>query len=151
MAGGSAVPFVRHVLPNGLRVLVAPMPHTRSATVALFYGMGSRYESTSEQGIAHLVEHMLFKGSGRYPTAQLISETIEGVGGILNAATDKELTVYWAKVASQHADLAFDLLADMVQHPILDPTELEKEKKVVLDELGLAQDAPGEWVNQMLS
>ena len=78
-AGGD-VPFVRHVLPSGLRVLVAPMPHTRSATVALFYGMGSRYEAAAEQGIAHLVEHMLFKGSGRYPTAQVISETIEGVG-----------------------------------------------------------------------
>src|SRR6266511_1430710 len=114
MAGGSAVPFVRHVLPNGLRVLAAPMPHTRSATVALFYGMGSRYESAGEQGIAHLVEHMLFKGSARYPTAQQISETIEGVGGTLNAATDKELTVYWAKVASRHTDLAFDLLADKI-------------------------------------
>jgi predicted Zn-dependent peptidase len=139
------------VLPNGLRVLVAPMPHTRSATVALFFGMGARYEAASEQGIAHLVEHMLFKGSARYPTAQIISETIEGVGGILNAATDKELTVYWAKVASRHADLAFDLLADMVQRPLFDPAELEKEKRVVLEELGLAQDAPGEWVHQILS
>src|SRR5581483_11964717 len=131
-------PFERHVLPNGLRVLVAPMLHTRSATVALFYGMGSRYERAEEQGIAHLVEHMLFKGSERYPTAQRISETIEGVGGILNAATDKELTVYWAKVASRHTDLAFDLLTDMVQRPLFEPEELEKEKKVVLEELGLA-------------
>ncbi len=143
------LPFERHVLPNGLRVLVAPMLHTRSATVALFYGMGSRYERAEEQGIAHLVEHMLFKGSERYPTAQRISETIEGVGGILNAATDKELTVYWAKVASRHTDLAFDLLTDMVQHPLFEPEELEKEKKVVLEELGLAQDAPGEWVHQL--
>jgi predicted Zn-dependent peptidase len=94
---------------------------------------------------------MLFKGSERYPTGPIISETIEGVGGILNAATDKELTVYWAKTASRHADLAFDLLADMVQQPIFDAAELEKEKKVVLDELGLAQDAPGEWVHQLLS
>ena len=151
MAGGPAFPYQRHVLPNGLRVLVAPMPHTRSVTTALFYGMGARYESADEQGIAHLVEHMLFKGSGRYPSAQIISETIEGVGGILNAATDKELTVYWAKVASQHGDLAFDLLGDMVQEPLLDPGELEKEKKVVLEELGLAQDAPAEWVHQLLA
>jgi predicted Zn-dependent peptidase len=147
----SALPLARQVLPNGLRMLVAPMPHTRSATVALFFGMGSRYEAPQEQGIAHLVEHMLFKGSRRYPTAPLISETIEGVGGILNAATDKELTVYWAKVASRHLDLAFDLLADMVRHPLFEAAELEKEKKVVLDELGLAQDAPGEWVHQLLS
>src|SRR5207302_11055745 len=120
MPGSDGPSFVRHVLPNGLRVLVAPMPHTRSATVALFFGMGARYEEAPEQGIAHLVEHMLFKGSRRYPTAQLISETIEGVGGILNAATDKELTVYWAKVASRHAGLAFDLLSDMVLNPVLE-------------------------------
>ena len=93
------------------------MPHTRSVTVALYFGTGSRYEAAHEQGIAHLVEHMLFKGSRRYPSAQRISETIEGVGGILNAATDKELTVYYAKVASRHAELAFDLLSDMVQAP----------------------------------
>src|SRR5919198_891835 len=121
MPGGDAPPYVRHVLPNGLRVLVAPMPHTRSVSVALFFGMGARYEDASEQGIAHLVEHMVFKGSARYPTAQTISETIEGVGGILNAATDKELTIFWAKVASRHAGLAFDLLADMVRHPLFDP------------------------------
>jgi predicted Zn-dependent peptidase len=139
------------MLPNGLRVLVAPMLHTRSVTVALFFGMGSRYERREEQGISHLVEHMLFKGTARYPTAQLISETIEGVGGILNAATDKELTVYWAKVASRHFDLAFDLLSDMVRQPLLETEELTKEKKVVLEELGLAQDAPGEWVHQLAS
>src|SRR5687768_18462832 len=96
LATTPSLPYDRHVLPSGLRILVAPMPHTRSATVALFFGMGSRYESPSEQGISHLVEHMLFKGSTGYPTAQLISETIEGVGGILNAATDKEMAVYWA-------------------------------------------------------
>jgi predicted Zn-dependent peptidase len=148
---GSARPYARHVLPSGLRLLVAPMPHTRSVTIALYFGTGSRYEVAQEQGIAHLVEHMLFKGSRHYPSAQHISETIEGVGGILNAVTDRELTVYYAKVASRHADLAFDLLTDMVQAPLLDATELEKEKRVVLEELGLAQDAPGEWVHQMLS
>lgn len=142
---------IRHVFPNGLRVLVAPLPHTRSATLALFFGTGSRYETAGEQGIAHLVEHMLFKGTASYPTAQLISETIEGVGGVLNASTEKEVTVYWAKVASRHVPLAFDLLADMVQRPLLDPAELTKEKKVVLEELGLAQDAPGDWVHQLFS
>lgn len=94
---------------------------------------------------------MLFKGSARYPTAQSISEAIEGVGGVLNASTDKEMTVYWSKVGSQHLDLAFDLLADMVTTSRLDDDELEKEKKVVLEELGLAQDSPGEWVHQLLT
>jgi predicted Zn-dependent peptidase len=151
MQNGATQPFRRHAHSNGLRVLVAPMSHTRSVTVALFFGVGSRFEEPGEQGIAHLVEHMLFKGSRRYPSGPIISETIEGVGGILNAATDKELTVYWAKVASRHAGLALDLLADMVQQPLFDPSELAKEKKVVIDELGLAQDAPGEWVHQLLS
>jgi predicted Zn-dependent peptidase len=151
MYSGNVQLFYRHVLPTGLRLLVAPLPQTRSVTVALYFAIGSRYEAAREQGIAHLVEHMLFKGSRRYPTAQDISETIEGVGGILNAATDKELTVYYAKVASRHADLAFDLLSDMVQAPRFEPAELEKEKRVVLEELGLAQDAPGEWVHQLLS
>src|SRR6266542_3036259 len=94
---------------------------------------------------------MLFSRTDYYPTAQLISGTIECVGGVLIAATDKDLTVYWAKVASRHADLAFDLLADMVRRPLLDSAELAKEKKVVLEELGLAQDAPAEWVHQLMS
>lgn len=153
--GGSDYPPPEHVvattLENGLRIRVAPMPHARSVTVSLGFATGSRYEDVAEQGIAHLVEHMLFKGTARYPTAQMISETIEGVGGILNAGTEKELTTYWAKVASEHVVLAVDLLADMVTAPRLDDDELEKEKKVVIEELELAQDAPGEWVHQLLS
>lgn len=147
----SNAPVVATTLANGLRIRVAPMPQARSVTVSLGFATGSRYEDSSEQGIAHLVEHMLFKGTARYPTAQVISEAIEGVGGILNAGTEKELTTYWAKVASEHLVLAVDLLADMATAPRIDDDELEKEKKVVIEELGLAQDAPGEWVHQLLS
>lgn len=147
----SSSPVVAATLANGLRIRIAPMSHARSVTVSLGFATGSRYEDASEQGIAHLVEHMLFKGTARYPTAQVISEAIEGVGGILNAGTEKELTTYWAKVASEHLVLAIDLLADMATAPRLDDDELEKEKKVVIEELGLAQDAPGEWVHQLLS
>ncbi len=142
---------VATTLPNGLRIRVAPLPHARSVTVCLGFAAGSRYETADEQGIAHLVEHMLFKGTARYPTAQAISETIEGVGGLLNASTEKEVTSYWVKVASEHLGIAFDLLADMATAPRLDDDELEKEKKVVLEELGLAQDSPGDWVHQMLT
>ena len=144
-------PVAAATLGNGLRIRVAPMTHARSVTVSLGFATGSRYESADEQGIAHLVEHMLFKGTARFPTAQVISEAIEGVGGILNAGTEKEMTTYWVKVASEHLELAIDLLADMATAPRLDDDELEKEKKVVLEELGLAQDAPGEWVHQLLS
>lgn len=150
--GDAPAPTVTAVtLPNGLRIRVAPIPHVRSVSVSLGFATGSRYEDESEQGIAHLVEHMLFKGTARYPTAQAISETIEGVGGILNASTDKETTTYWAKVPSDHLPVALDLLADMGTSPRLDDDELEKEKRVVLDELALAQDSPGDWVHQLLT
>lgn len=138
--------YQRIVLSNGLRLIVAPMPHTRSATVGFFFGTGSRYESYEEAGIAHFFEHMLFKGSNQYPSAQAISETIEGIGGILNAGTDKELTVYWAKVASAHFPKAFDLLADMVRAPLFDDSEVDREKRVVLEELNAIVDSPGDWV-----
>ena len=94
-------PVAAATLGNGLRIRVAPMTHARSVTVSLGFATGSRYESADEQGIAHLVEHMLFKGTARFPTAQVISEAIEGVGGILNAGTEKEMTTYWVKVASE--------------------------------------------------
>ena len=137
--------YHRVVLPNGLRILVAPMPHTRSATVGLFFGTGSRYESYEQAGIAHFFEHMLFKGSAQYPSAQVIAETIEGVGGILNAGTDKELTVYWAKVASAHLPKSFGLLTDMVRAPLFDEEEVVKERRVVLEELNAIVDSPGDW------
>jgi len=143
--------IARTVLPNGLRVITERMENVRSVSVGVWIGTGSREETPEQSGISHFIEHMLFKGTARFPTAQVISEAIEGVGGILNAGTEKEMTTYWVKVASEHLELAIDLLADMATAPRLDDDELEKEKKVVLEELGLAQDAPGEWVHQLLS
>src|SRR5664279_1997251 len=99
-------------LDNGLRVITAPMPGMYSVTVAVNVAVGSRFEADVEAGSAHLIEHMLFKGTERRPTAEIISDTIERVGGMLNASTDKELTLYWAKVSKYHAGLAVDLLAD---------------------------------------
>ena len=133
-------------LKNGIRILTSQMTHVRSVSIAYFFGVGSRYEDAEIAGVSHFIEHMLFKGSQRFPTAQLISETIEGVGGVLDAATDKELTVYSAKIASHHFDLAMGLLADMVRHPILDPIELEKERRVITEEINMYRDSPQEWV-----
>src|SRR4030042_2938069 len=87
-------------LPNGRRVLTAPMPHTRSVAISVYVGAGSRYEQPPEAGLSHFVEHLCFKGTERRPSSRLISETVDNVGGILNAATDRELTVYYGKVAS---------------------------------------------------
>jgi len=138
--------YERATLPNGLRILTERVTHVRSASIVCFFGVGSRYETEAQAGASHFIEHMLFKGSERYPTAQLISETIEGVGGVLDAGTDKETTVYSAKVASRHFDLAFGLLADMVRFPRFDPAELEKERRVIIEELGMARDNPQDWV-----
>src|SRR5262249_55108084 len=106
----------------------------------------SRYERGEISGTSHFIEHMLFKGSQRYPTARTVSETIEGVGGVLDAETGKELTVYSTKSANTHFDLALDLLTDMVRHPLLEPSELEKERRVIIEELNGYHDSPQEWV-----
>jgi predicted Zn-dependent peptidase len=142
--------YIKKTLPNGLRLLVAPMAHTRSVTVSIYVGAGSRYETKDEAGISHFVEHMVFKGTERRPNAQIISEAIDGVGGIINAATDREYTVYYAKVARPHLALAADVLADLVHAPLFDATELEKERKVVLEELASVADSPGQQVDLLL-
>ena len=117
--------------------------------MAIMFKVGSRYESDREAGISHFLEHMFFKGSARYGGAKQIAEAIEGVGGVLNAATDKELTVYWARVPKTKAKLAIDVLGDMLFHPLLDPAELEKERLVVLEELRMYQDSPQEYVHSL--
>lgn len=137
----------RLTLENGLRIVHIPMPVMRSVTLAIFVGVGSRHESAQQAGIAHLIEHMLFKGTARRPRAADISETLDSVGGILNASTDKEVTLYWAKVAREHLPLAVDLLADMLRCSRLTPTDLTKEKSVVLEELNMLTDDPQEWVH----
>lgn len=142
--------FQKTVLPNGLRVIDAELPHTRSVSVCIFLGAGSRYEQDSIAGVSHFLEHMLFKGTERRPTAREIAEEIEGVGGIMNAATDKELTVYWAKVGDQHFDRTLDLLTDSLCNSLLEPGELEKERAVILDELAMTEDNPSDLVNLLI-
>ena len=112
--------YTKTTLDNGLRVITSPMPHTRSVAVSIYVGAGSRYETSQDAGISHFIEHLCFKGTRKRPNAQLVSETIDGVGGVLNAATDREYTVYYAKVARPHLDLAIDVLTDLVQSPLFD-------------------------------
>jgi predicted Zn-dependent peptidase len=138
------------VMSRGLRVVTTPMPYTRSASISLFIGTGSRYESAEIAGISHFVEHMLFKGTVRRPTPKEISEAIEGVGGILNAATDKELTVYWAKVPSQHFDLAMDVLSDNIRNSRMDAHDVERERDVILEEINMVVDSPTDLVSLMI-
>ncbi|MGI5835330.1 MAG: M16 family metallopeptidase [Chloroflexota bacterium] len=140
----------RTVLDHGLRVVTTPMPHSRSVSVSVFIGSGSRYEPAELAGISHFVEHMLFKGTSQRPSPKEISEAIEGVGGILNAATDKELTVYWCKVPAQHFDLAMDVLSDNILHSRFDPLDVEKERSVIIEELNMTLDSPSDLANLMI-
>jgi len=122
----------------------------RSASIAFFFTVGSRYESRPLAGISHFIEHMLFKGTQRYPTARHISEAIEGVGGAFNGSTSKELTNYTARIPGEHLDEVLSVLADMVRQPLFEPEELKKERGVILEELRSTKDDPQEWVNLLM-
>ena len=138
--------FEKSTLANGMRVVSAHLPHTRSVSVIVIVRAGSRYERDPEAGIAHVFEHMLFKGSARFPTAQIVSESIEGVGGSMNASTDKEIVDYWCRVAQPHYGVAMELLADIFLNPLLAPDELKREQGVILEELRMYHDDPRSWV-----
>jgi predicted Zn-dependent peptidase len=114
--------------------------------IAFMVGVGSRYETESESGISHFVEHMVFKGGKRFPTARDVSEAIEGVGGVLNAATDREATVFWTRVPVAKLGLAVSVLSDMLLTPALDLDEVVKERQVVIEELRMYQDNPQDYV-----
>ncbi len=142
--------YQKTTLANGLRVISVPMPHTRSVSICIFIGTGSRYESDKEAGISHFIEHLLFRGSTKRPSSQAISAAIEGVGGILNAATDRELTVYWCKVAQDHFSLGLDVLADMLLNAKIDPADIEKERGVIVEEINMSLDSPSQRVGMLL-
>ncbi|HEV8022097.1 MAG TPA: pitrilysin family protein [Candidatus Lustribacter sp.] len=133
-------------LPGGLRLLTERMPDVRSATLGIFAQVGSSEEPAGRRGISHLLEHMIFKGTTRR-TARRIAEEMDAVGGNLNAATDKELTVYYAHVMDKHLPLAVDVLSDMFLHSLFDAEELRKERDVVLEEIKMYDDSPDEVIN----
>jgi predicted Zn-dependent peptidase len=138
-------------LPNGLRVVVTPIPTAQSAAVSLWVGVGSRDETPETNGLSHYIEHMLFKGTERRPTAAQISEAIEGAGGGLNAFTTKEVTCYWNNLPYERVDTGLDVLADMLQHSVMEPAEVERERTVVQQELRRTKDSPGSWVSELIS
>ncbi len=142
--------YQKTILANGLRVITATMPHTHSVSICIFIGVGSRYETEAQAGISHFIEHLLFKGTQKRPTAREISEAIEGVGGILNGGTDKELTLYWGKVAQSHFPLALDVLSDMLLHSKFDPVDIERERQVIIEEINLSKDSPSQQVDMLI-
>ncbi len=132
-------------LDSGLTVASDPMPGTETVSLGAWVGAGTRHETPEVNGIAHLLEHMAFKGTDRR-TARDIAEEIEAVGGHLNAYTSRESTAFYAKVLSEDAGLALDIVADILQHPAFLEEELERERAVVLQEIGQANDTPDDIV-----
>ena len=116
----------------------------------MFVGVGSRYESEPQSGIAHFIEHMLFKGTRRRPAPAQISGAIEEVGGVLNASTEQELTLYWCKVPDFHVDESLELLIDMLRESLFDPAAVESERRVVIEELNMISDTPSYRVDALI-
>ena len=136
---------------NGLRLLVTPMPYARSASASIYVAAGSRYEATpAEGGLAHFLEHLLFKGTERRPKPLDISMEIDRIGGNINAATNRELTVYYAKVTPEYLGGAVDILGDMIRNSVLPEHEIERERDVILEELAAVEDSPAEQVGVLL-
>ena len=130
-----------HTLPNGLRVVSEPMNGLQSVSVGIWVGTGGRHERLHQNGIAHFLEHMAFKGTGRR-TALQIAEQIENVGSEINAYTSREVTAYFARVLEQDLPLAVDILGDIVLDPVFDAREIETERGVILQEIGQVLDTP---------
>ncbi|MEA2647123.1 MAG: hypothetical protein QOE92_2206 [Chloroflexota bacterium] len=133
----------------GATLVTAPLRERNSVSAALMFKIGSRYEAEAVAGVSHFVEHMLFKGSRRYPTSKAVAEAIEGVGGELNASTDKEATVYWSRVPGDKLGQAIDVLTDIVHTPRLEEAEVEKEREVILEELRMYVDSPADHVHTL--
>ena len=142
--------YHRTTLDNGLRILTESISYSQSVSILISVGAGSRYEPPELAGLSHFLEHLPFKGTKRWPTAQLVSEAIEGVGGIMNASTDREMTVFWCKVAKPHYKQALAVLLDMILHPNLDPKEMEKEREVIQEELRMTYDYPSQMVDLLI-
>jgi predicted Zn-dependent peptidase len=141
--------FERQTLPNGLRVLTAPLPHAQSVACFVMLAAGSRYEEQGNRGIAHFAEHMFFKGTERRPTSRDLTTLVDGIGGEFNAFTSKEYTGYYVRCAGADRDTALDVLIDMIRHSKFDPEEIEREKGVILEEMNMYFDTPRDYIGSV--
>lgn len=138
-----------HTLPNGLRVVLVPMKENKTATVIVMTGTGSRYENEHENGLAHFLEHMFFKGTTKRPSAKAISEELDAVGAVYNAFTSKERTAYYAKVGARHLDTALDVISDIFLNSKLPEKEITKERGAVIQEIDMYEDMPMRTVDNV--
>jgi predicted Zn-dependent peptidase len=139
--------YERQTLPNGLRLLTAPMPSAQSVSCFLMFAAGSRYETRETNGIAHFSEHMFFKGTERRPTARDIAGEVDAIGGEFNAFTSKEYTGYYVKCAAEHRDVALDVLVDMMRNSKFDAAEIDREKGVIIEEMNMYYDTPRDFID----
>lgn len=135
-------PYSVHTFSTGLTVICVPMPSVKSATVLAMVRAGSRFEQENWAGISHFLEHMVFKGTEKYPNAQVLSSTIDTIGAEFNAFTSKDFTGYYVKAASTHLPIALDIISDMLLTPKLRNEDLEREKGVIVEELRMYEDTP---------
>ena len=134
-----------HTLPNGFRVVTEHMPGLQSASVGIWVAAGGRHERVEQNGIAHFLEHMAFKGTEKRNALQ-IAEAIEDVGGYINAYTSREVTAYYARVLKDDVPLALDVIGDILRNPVFDPSEIEIERGVILQEIGQSLDTPDDVI-----
>jgi predicted Zn-dependent peptidase len=143
-------PIVRDVLDNGLRILTERMTQVRSISIGVWLTRGSRHETAERGGIAHFVEHMLFKGTATR-SAEDIAQAIDSIGGQLDAFTAKEYASYYIKVLDEHLPLALDILSDIVLNPAFSRDDIEREKKVVVEEIKMVEDTPDDLVHELFT
>ncbi|OIO47333.1 MAG: hypothetical protein AUJ32_03285 [Parcubacteria group bacterium CG1_02_40_82] len=141
--------FRKYTLPNGLRIILAPMEGAQSVTVLVLVGTGSKYETKEINGISHFLEHMFFKGTRKRPTTLEISSVLDEVGGAYNAFTDKEYTGYWAKVDAAHGELALDWVSDIFLNSKIEAEEIEREKGVITEEINMYLDTPMIFIGEV--
>jgi len=142
--------YQKTTLDNGLCLITSYMPHTHSVCLAFFIGAGACYEIEAEAGISHFIEHILFKGTKKRKTTREISEAIEGVGGIINGGTNKELTSFWCKVADQHFFLALDVLTDLLRNSRFEAEDIGHERQVIIEEINMSLDSPQHRVDLLI-
>ncbi len=142
--------FERTELPHGPRVISARLPGARSVSVAAYVLAGSRLESSDEAGVAHFMEHLTFKGTAGFPSSRAISEAVEGVGGSANAATDRESTVYWARVPRREARTATTVLGELIVRPRLEDADISQERTVIVEEIRSYLDDPMEYAQILI-
>ncbi|MDR2861488.1 MAG: insulinase family protein [Syntrophobacterales bacterium] len=136
------------ILANGIRVVSEEIRHVQSVSIGVWIGCGSRHETKTSNGIAHFIEHMLFKGTGKRSPFAIVS-AVDSMGGVINASTGKENTVFYIKIPAYHLDSAIELLADILNHSLFRDEDIEKEKSVICQEIRMVEDSPDEYIHDV--